>query len=353
MKTKYLLIAMAVFVLIIVTLFLLPAPNPKNINIKKTDIEKGEGDKVTEDTTVLFHYAAYLEDGTEFENTRDYGEAQEIKVSEIFPEGLQEGVIGMRAGGIREIYVPYQKAYGVMGGYPFIPPRANIIYELELLEIIVVRELEFEDISVGKGEEIDKDSTVLVNMIEKTEEGEELTNTYTNDKPIEISLSHELEGVKEGMKGMKVGGKREIFVPYQKAYGSMEVDPFVPARSHIIYEIEVIDIIEPSGITTENITEGDGKKVSPTDTVQVHYRGTLVDGTQFDSSYERDTPFEFTLNAGQVIEGWDLALEGMKVGEKNIVTIPYYLAYGSTGRSPTIPPRATLIFEIELIQIKE
>lgn len=81
----------------------------------------------------------------------------------------------------------------------------------------------------------------------------------------------------------------------------------------------------------------------------VHYEGRLLDGTVFDSSYRKGAPFTFRLGMGAVIRGWDEAFGTMKKGEKRTLIIPHWLAYGEKGRRPSIPPRATLIFEVELI----
>lgn len=95
-----------------------------------------------------------------------------------------------------------------------------------------------------------------------------------------------------------------------------------------------------------------GREAKNGNTVAVHYTGVLENGTKFDSSVDRGIPFEFTLGAGQVIRGWDIGVEAMKVGEKRKLTIPSDLAYGSRGAGGIIPPNATLIFEVELIAIK-
>ncbi len=105
-----------------------------------------------------------------------------------------------------------------------------------------------------------------------------------------------------------------------------------------------------SGIAYTVITEGAGKRPSATDTVSVHYRGTLIDGTEFDSSIARGTPAEFSLNG--IIPGWQEALQMMKEGDKWEVVIPSELAYGERGASGLIGPHAVLIFEIELLAVK-
>ena len=103
---------------------------------------------------------------------------------------------------------------------------------------------------------------------------------------------------------------------------------------------------------TEDVKVGDGAEAKEGSTVSVHYTGTLTSGKKFDSSRDRDAPFEFTIGKGQVIKGWEKGVVGMKVGGKRKLTIPYDLAYGEAGKPPDIPPRATLLFDIELLEVK-
>ncbi len=109
----------------------------------------------------------------------------------------------------------------------------------------------------------------------------------------------------------------------------------------------------PGGTKYVDLQVGTGKEAKKGDTVFVHYTGTLENGTVFDSSKKPGRgPFDFPLGGGQVIQGWDNGVAGMKVGGKRKLTIPSDQAYGPSGRPPVIPPAATLIFEVELLDVK-
>ena len=110
--------------------------------------------------------------------------------------------------------------------------------------------------------------------------------------------------------------------------------------------------ITASGLKITELQVGEGAEAASGQTVSVHYRGTLENGKQFDASYDRGTPFTFPLGAGRVIKGWDEGVVGMKVGGKRNLVIPPDLAYGSRGAGGVIPPNATLVFEVELLDAK-
>ncbi|MBL7036780.1 FKBP-type peptidyl-prolyl cis-trans isomerase [Candidatus Microgenomates bacterium] len=104
-------------------------------------------------------------------------------------------------------------------------------------------------------------------------------------------------------------------------------------------------------LVIEDLEVGTGAEAVAGKSVTVHYAGTLTDGTKFDSSVDRNEPFVFNLGAGQVIAGWDQGFNGMKVGGKRKLTIPASLGYGDAGAPPVIPGGATLIFEVELLEV--
>jgi FKBP-type peptidyl-prolyl cis-trans isomerase len=107
-----------------------------------------------------------------------------------------------------------------------------------------------------------------------------------------------------------------------------------------------------SGLKYTDEKVGTGAEAKKGDTISVHYTGTLTDGTKFDSSRDRGQPFSFKLGAGKVIKGWDEGVAGMKVGGKRKLTIPPELAYGKRGAGGVIPPDATLVFDVELLEVK-
>lgn len=114
-----------------------------------------------------------------------------------------------------------------------------------------------------------------------------------------------------------------------------------------------VKVMDVDQLKVEDIKVGTGAAVKSGDHVVMNYSGTLLDGTKFDSSYDRGVPFETQIGVGQVIEGWDKGIIGMKVGGKRRLTIPSSMGYGTRGAGNVIPPNAGLLFDVELIQIKK
>ncbi len=111
------------------------------------------------------------------------------------------------------------------------------------------------------------------------------------------------------------------------------------------------EITTASGLVYEDTVVGEGAEAKAGQQVSVHYTGWLTNGSKFDSSKDRNDPFEFSLGMRQVIAGWDEGVQGMKIGGTRKLTIPAQLGYGARGAGGVIPPNATLVFEVELLAI--
>jgi FKBP-type peptidyl-prolyl cis-trans isomerase FkpA len=125
-----------------------------------------------------------------------------------------------------------------------------------------------------------------------------------------------------------------------------------PASGIPSVEFEGEEKAMAGGLKMQDIHVGDGAVAEKGMTASMHYTGWLPDGTKFDSSHDRGTPFPFTIGTGGVIKGWDEGVPGMRVGGKRRLTIPPDMAYGERGYPPVIPPNSTLVFDVELVGLK-
>lgn len=112
------------------------------------------------------------------------------------------------------------------------------------------------------------------------------------------------------------------------------------------------EVTTESGLKYVDVVAGTGREAVSGNLVTVHYTGWLTNGTKFDSSVDRRDPFSFPIGSGKVIKGWDEGVAGMKIGGKRKLTIPPQLGYGSRGAGGVIPPNATLVFDVELLEVK-
>jgi FKBP-type peptidyl-prolyl cis-trans isomerase len=136
---------------------------------------------------------------------------------------------------------------------------------------------------------------------------------------------------------------------FQTQTPSAKLDPSTEPTASASVTTNMNSVTE---LKIEDIKEGTGDMAVSGKRVTVNYAGTLTDGTKFDSSYDRNEPFSFNLGMGEVIQGWDQGISGMKVGGKRKLTIPSNLAYGDNGIPGAIPGGATLIFEVELLKVE-
>ena len=159
----------------------------------------------------------------------------------------------------------------------------------------------------------------------------------------------------EGLIGAIVGTRRVILAPPTWGYGD-KVSGNIPADSTLGFEVDVLRIDKKntkSVIEIQELRSGDGPACKDGDAVSLHYTGTFLNGVKFDSSRDRNQPFEVTLGEARVIKGFEQGLRGMKAGQRRKVTIPYSLGYGEKGAGGIIPPFATIVFDLELLEIKK
>lgn len=152
--------------------------------------------------------------------------------------------------------------------------------------------------------------------------------------------------------GLKVPPSVETVIPeVQDRIQTKNLVAQAPSTGEETVSQEEVNTTE-SGLQYVKLVEGNGAQPQKGQTVEVHYTGTLKDGTQFDSSRDRNRPFDFKLGVGQVIQGWDEGVGMMHVGDRWKLIIPPELGYGARGAGGVIPPNATLIFDVELLRIK-
>jgi len=266
-----------------------------------------------------------------------------------------------------------------------VQPDENGIYYIEKVK--------------GKGKSPVKDDYTTVHFTVSKLDGEKLFSTYESAEPLDFQCGgrFENEGFQQVVMKMAKGGKCEALVPSAMAFGAQGAGQIVPPFTPLYYQVELVDImtkeqydkkqagiqakqqaedamkeqqesvdfqkyLKDNNITTPALASGlvyietkagTGKMPIAGQKVKVHYTGKLLNGTKFDSSLDRNEPFEFTLGQGMVIPGWDEGIALMKEGGKATLVIPSKLGYGSRGAGGVIPPYASLVFDVELLEVVE
>ncbi len=201
-------------------------------------------------------------------------------------------------------------------------------------------------------------------------DGTVFDSSHERDEPIVFPLgkSAVIPGWEEGIELLPVGSKAKLVIPSELGYGEMGAGGVIPPQANLYFEVELVDILPGSPESPEKVTaaayhvtdsglkyydlaEGQGVTPKKGQMVKVHYTGWLEDGTKFDSTLDWGQPQVFPVGDGMVIPGWDEGIATMKVGGKRQLVIPAELAFGETGAEGVIPPNATLIFEVELVDV--
>ena len=207
--------------------------------------------------------------------------------------------------------------------------------------------LKYEDIVVGTGASPAPTDMVTVHYTGTLQDGTVFDASRLHGGPISFPLNGVIKGWSEGVGSMKVGGTRKLIIPPELGYGSQAQGP-IPANSTLTFIVELVDVPK---LKSEDQQVGTGAQAVPGKTLSVYYTGKLENGKVFDSNVGK-TPLTFMLGGGQMIPGFEQGVTGMKVGGTRTITIPASLGYGAQGQGDVIPPNSTLIFEVELVDVK-
>lgn len=232
--------------------------------------------------------------------------------------------------------------------------------------------LQYVMLAEGGGEQPQPGDVVAVHYEGRLADGTVFDSSYSRGDPIRFPLGqgYVIPGWEEGIALLREGGKARLVIPPNLAYGDTGAgNGVIPPNSTLTFDVELVEIMPgspaapievsaadltttESGLQYYDMQPGTGPSPGPGQTAVVHYTGWLQDGTKFDSSLDRGEPFEFAVGAGQVIPGWDEGVASMQVGGKRQLVIPSELGYGQQGAGGVIPPNATLVFEVELLEVK-
>lgn len=358
--------------------------------LRYIELEEGTGPAPQPGDIVQVHYTGTLEDGTEFDSSRDRDPLSfPLGQGNVIP-GWDEGIGLMNVGGKARLIIPPQLAYGAQGAGDVIPPNSTLIFEVELVgieeaptpvpvptagptptadpnEVVTGSGLRYIVLEEGDGPALETGDVVQVHYVGTLVDGTQFDSSRESGRPFAFPLGQGrvIPGWDEGIALLNVGSKARLIVPPELAYGDQGT-PSIPPNSTLIFEVDVLDILpgspdEPTAVdeadytTTEtglkyyDLEPGDGGAPEAGQQVEVHYTAWLEDGTKFDSSLDTGRPIPFIVGSGQPIPGWDEGISTMQFGGKRQLVIPPDLAFGEQGAGGIIPPNATLIFEVELI----
>jgi len=292
-------------------------------------------------------------------------------------QGLDEVYKLLNAGDKAVVYIPATAN-----------PRGALIYEVEVLDILPARRpwavqpgqdtittasgLQYVIYHTNKDSALPKKGDeVHMHYAGFLTDGMPFDNSYDRGQalPFKLGKRQVIPGWEEAAALLHKGDKAKLIIPSKLAYGDRGYPGLIPPKATLVFDVELVDIkqkmpikqfditgatkeVTPGGTEVYFIQRGTGPAAAPGKRVTVHYSGFLENGEMFDSSVERGAPYPVTLGQRAVIAGWEEGLLKARQGDKLRLVIPYTQGYGAAGRPPTIPPKATLLFDIEVVNVQ-
>uniref|UniRef100_A0A3Q1JMX0 peptidylprolyl isomerase n=1 Tax=Anabas testudineus TaxID=64144 RepID=A0A3Q1JMX0_ANATE len=303
---------------------------------------------------VRYHFNGTLLDGTVFDSSYNRKQTHNTLVGEGWlVKGMDEGLLGMCVGEIRNVVIPPFKAYGEKGSGTEIPPQATLVFDILLVDIhnpkdniTIEEQLVPEPCTrrsvVGDYVRYHYNGTFLNGLTFDTSYQRNSTyNTY-------VGMGYVIPGMDQALVGICSGERRKVTIPPHLAYGEQGAGDIIPPSAVLVFDIHVIDFHNPNDtvdIQVKYRPEVCNDTTAVNDLVHYHYNCTLVDGTLLFSSTQ-------CWGSDKVIDGLDVGLQGMCAGEKRVVTVPPHLGHGEKGVSG-VPSSAVLVFDIELVSFEK
>lgn len=310
---------------------------------------------------VRYHFNGTLLDGSTFDSSYNRKQTHDSLVGEGWlVKGMDEGLLGMCVGEIRHIVIPPFKGYGEKGAGTEIPPQATLVFDVLLVDIhnpkdniTIENQVVPESCSrrsvVGDYTRYHYNGTFLNGVTFDTSYQRNSTyNTY-------IGMGYVIAGMDQALLNVCMGERRRVTIPPHLAYGDKGAGDVIPPYAVLVFDIHIIDFHNPNDSVAIQVTHRPdtcNETTAVNDLVHYHYNCTLVDGTKLFSSHDYENTQEAVLGADKVIDGLDLGLQDMCLGEKRILTVPPHLGHGERGASG-VPSSAVLVFEIELVSFQK
>ncbi|KAM9716912.1 peptidyl-prolyl cis-trans isomerase FKBP9 [Menidia menidia] len=305
---------------------------------------------------VRYHFNGTLLDGTVFDSSYNRKQTQNSLVGEGWMiKGMDEGLLGMCVGEIRNIVIPPFKAYGEKGSGTEIPPQATLVFNVLLVDVYNPKDnITIENQVVPKS----CNRTTVVGDYVRYHYNGTFQNGVTFDTSYQrnstyntyIGMGYVIAGMDQALLGVCMGERRRVIIPPHLSYGEQGAGDVIPPSAVLVFDIHVIDFHNPSDKVDIQIIykpELCNDTTAENDLVRYHYNCSLVDGTLLFSSHDYENLQDAVLGWDKVIDGLDEGLRGMCVGEKRLITVPPHFGHGEKGATG-VPSSAVLVFDIEL-----